>query len=366
MISNLRIGRARRLPAVPKFAPLVAALLLFVAACSDGDDAGPPEPAPATPLATRVAAAAATAAPTTAPTAAPTGTATAAPTAAPTVALTERAAAAPTPVTVTDSEGFTLSFERPPGRIISLSPGATEILFAIGAGDQVVGADQFSDYPPETEQLERVAYRDPDPEQVLALEPDLVLLATAQEPSVEHFRSLGLTVLFNGAPESLEGVLENVILLGQVTGQDSAAEQLAAEMRARIAYIAERLSGVEDGPRVFYELTSDLYSAAPESFIGGTLTLLKAQNIAAGALTPFPQLTAEALIDSNPEVILLADGVWGESLETVAARPGWDAVQAVREGRVYPVDPDTGNRPGPRIVDAIEEIAALLYPELFP
>ncbi len=117
---------------------------------------------------------------------------------------------------------------------------------------------------------------------------------------------------------------------------------------------------------VFYELSEDLYTAAPATFIGGMLELLGARNVAAGAVSPFPQLTSEAVIASDPEVILLADAEFGASAESVASRPGWSGITAVIDGRVHPVDPDLGNRPGPRIALAIEEMARLLYPDRFP
>jgi iron complex transport system substrate-binding protein len=269
------------------------------------------------------------------------------------------------PLVVTDSDGFALEFETAPQRIVSYSPGVTEILFAIGAGAQVIAADEFSDYPAETAGLEKVSYSEPDPERVLGLDPDLVIMATRQQEQVEQFRGLGLVVMFNREPDSIEGVLENIRTLGKVTGHDAEAEALIASMEARIAAVEAAIADVEAGPRVFYELSEDLFTVAPETFVGSTLTLLKASNVAAGAETAFPQLTQEALIAANPEVVLLADAEFGASPEAVAARPGWDAVDAVINGRLYPVDPDLGNRPGPRIVDALEEVARLLYPDRF-
>ena len=269
------------------------------------------------------------------------------------------------PLVVADSDGFVLEFEAAPQRIVSYSPGVTEILFAIGAGAQVIAADEFSDYPAETVDLERVSYSEPDPERVLGLDPDLVIMATRQQEQVEQFRDLGLAVMFNREPDSIEGVLENIRTLGTVTGHEADAEALIASMEARIAAVEEAIADVTAGPRVFYELSEDLFTVAPETFVGSTLTLLKASNVAAGAETAFPQLTQEALIAANPEVVLLADAEFGATPEAVAARPGWDAVDAVINGRLYPVDPDLGNRPGPRIVDALEEVARLLYPDRF-
>ena len=298
------------------------------------------------------------------PTAAPAERATPAPTEAagtPEPTTTE----APPPLVVTDSDGFELELAEPPSRIISFSPGATEILFAIGAGAQVIAADEFSDFPAETASLERVAYTAPDPERSLSLDPDLVIMATNQQQSIEQFRGLDLVVLFNREPDSVQGVLDNIALLGQVTGHQAEAEALIADMQARIDAVEEAIAGIEEGPRVFYELSDSLFTVGPNTFVGGYLTLLKASNVAHGAESPFPQLTAEALIEANPEVVLLADAAFGADPATVAARPGWDAIDAVVNGRLYPVNPDIGNRPGPRIVAAIEEVAALLYPELF-
>ncbi len=279
---------------------------------------------------------------------------------------TEAPPAAPAfPVTVTDSGGTELVFEAAPRRIISFSPAATEILFAIGAGDQVIAADEFSNYPPETAALERVRYADPDPEAALALDPDLVLFATLQEGSVEQFRDLDLRVMFNREPESIEGVLADIELLGRVTGHAEAAEALTAEMRERIAAIVDSLEDVQQGPLVFYELDDTLYTVGPDSFIGAMLTLLKARNVAEGAVSAFPQLTSEAVIAADPAVILLADAAFGASLETLRERPGWAAIEAVAGARVYPIDPDIASRPGPRIVEAIELIARALYPDRF-
>jgi iron complex transport system substrate-binding protein len=332
MRSVFRKWRAAR----PWFMVAFALFALALAACANKVDATPPTPAP-----------------TEATVATPTSTPEPTPIEVP-------------PLVVADSDGFEVEFAELPSRIISFSPGATEILFAIGAGDQVIAADQFSDFPAETADLEQVSYSAPDPERSLGLDPDLVIMATNQQESVEQFRGLGLVVLFNLEPDSVEGVLENISLLGKVTGHDEEAAALVDEMESRIEAVETALADVESGPRVFYELSDGLYTAAPQTFIGGYLSLLKASNVAAGAESPFPQLTVEALIEANPEVILLADAAFLDGgPESVSARSGWDAIDAVINGRLYPVDPDIGNRPGPRIVDAIEQVAALLYPELF-
>ena len=258
-----------------------------------------------------------------------------------------------------------VTLEAAPERIISYSPGATEILFAIEAGARVVATDEFSDFPAEVQALPKLAYSSPDPERALVLEPDLLILATQQREQVEQFRNLGMTVLFLDSAQDAGGVFGMVALLGEVTGNHQQAAELSASMLERIGAVTTALDSVEEGPLVFFELTADLYSIGEDTFVGELLMLAKARNIAAGAASSYPQLTAEAIIDAAPDVVLLADGEWGESLETVCARPGWDAIPACVDGRVHPVDGDLSGRPGPRIVDGLEQIARLLYPDRF-
>jgi iron complex transport system substrate-binding protein len=143
------------------------------------------------------------------------------------------------------------------------------------------------------------------------------------------------------------------------------AEELVADMQDRVDAVEEALADVEQGPRIFHEVDATLYTAAPDSFVGGLYKILKAQNIAAGADQPFPQLTQEVIIERDPEVIILADGGYGESPDTVRARAGWGNISAVGNDRIFVIDPDIVSRPGPRCVDALEALAAYLYPERF-
>jgi iron complex transport system substrate-binding protein len=137
-------------------------------------------------------------------------------------------------------------------------------------------------------------------------------------------------------------------------------------MQSRIDGIEDKLSSVDEGPRVFHELDPTLFTVTPEDFMGDLYERLKAQNIATSAPIAAAQLSAEAVIDGNPQVIVLADETRDVTADLVAARPGWDEIEAVQTGRIHVVDPDIMNRPGPRIVDAMETLVQLLYPELFP
>jgi iron complex transport system substrate-binding protein len=280
----------------------------------------------------------------------------------------EEAVAAPSPalfpVTVTDSNGKQLVFESPPESIVALAPSFVEVLFAIAAGDAVVAVDENTDFPPEAAAKTKLSGFEPSVEGIAALEPDLVIIFFDPGGLEEALEGLGIPVLFLASPQSVEGVFDQIELLGRATGHLEEAEALIADMRESIDAIAEKLADVQEGPRVFHEVGPELFTASDDDFVGDLYTILKAQNIAVGA-GPFPQLTEEAVIAADPEVIILAD-VPAVTPEEVKARPGWDSVSAVQNDRVFAVDPDIVSRNGPRLVDGLEELARLLYPDRFP
>lgn len=269
------------------------------------------------------------------------------------------------PVTLRDGGGSDVTIPAAPKRIVSYSPAATEVLFAIGADKEVVGADRFSNYPPEVKAIATLEYSKPSAEPVLALKADLVIMAGQQSAQVPQFRQVGLRVLHLVEPNDLPGVLAQIELLGKATGHMTEASTLTSAMRRRIDAVTGRLASVSAGPKVFYELSPDGYTVGPNSFLGGLLKLVKAGNVAEGTTNAFPQINLEAIVAANPEVIILADtGEYGgQGPETVRSRPGWANLKAVRDGRIYGVDADLFSRPGPRIVDALDELARLLYPD---
>jgi iron complex transport system substrate-binding protein len=270
------------------------------------------------------------------------------------------------PLSVPTSDGRSVTLARAPERIVSLSPGNTEILFAIDAGSAVVGVDRFSDFPEQVKALPRIDYSNPNVEALAALRPDLVLASGRQRMLVPTFEQAGFKVVPLEEPSTVAGVLERIRLMGRMVDRIGPAEELAGRMQERVTAVTERVKGVSGGPRVYHEIDPKLFSAAPSSFVGDIYTLLKAQNIAAGASSPFPQLTAEAIIQADPEVIVLGDGLFpGGTPEEVKRRPGWSVISAVRTNRVYPVDDNTVSRPSPRVVEGLEQIAKLLYPDLF-
>lgn len=274
------------------------------------------------------------------------------------------------PITVTDSSNTQVVFNQAPKRIISYSPAATEVLFAVGAGSQVVAVDKFSNYPKDTDALPKVEYSKPAPEPAVALSPDLVIMATRQEGQVPQFRALGLTVMLLKEPSDLAGVLDQIRLIGRITGHASDGEQLAASMQQRIDAVKAKVATLPAGPspKVFYELTADGFTVGPNSFIGSLLQTAKLTNVADKTSGDFPQVSAEVVIAANPDTILLADGnadTGGkESPATVKARPGWANLNAVKNDRVYVINADIFNRPGPRVVDGLEQLVKLCYPGL--
>ncbi len=270
------------------------------------------------------------------------------------------------PRTLTDASKQQLTLAAQPQRIVSMSPGATETLFAIGAGPRVIAVDQFSDFPLDsTRSLTRVDYSRPSPEQVIALRPDLVLMSGRQRDQVQRFRDLGVPVLYIGEPPTLDGVFEHMLLVANATGDDERAAAVVGALRARVEAVRSRIADVATGPVVFYELSPSLHTAGPNSFIGSLLTTLKGRNVAT-TRTPFPQLSNEALLAADPEVILLADADSAKlDAAIVGARPGWAGISAVINGRVHVLDGDIASRPGPRIVDALEVIARVFYPDRF-
>lgn len=229
-----------------------------------------------------------------------------------------------------------------------------------------MAVDEFSDYPPPARQLPKLSYSNVDLEQVVALAPELVIVATHQRRVLPELDRLQVPNLFLTEAQTLDSLLARVVRMGEMTGRRAEAEALASEMRRRIETVAARLEGTR-GPTVFYELGPELFTVAPETFIGDMLSRLKLKNVAAGAAGSFPRLSQEQVLASDPEVILLGDAQIGENAATVAARPGWQGVRAVRTGRIIAVaDRDIVHRPGPRVVEGLEMLARALYPERFP
>lgn len=266
------------------------------------------------------------------------------------------------PVTVTDTAGNTVTLDAPPTKIASLDAAHTEILYAIGAGDQIAAADNFSDCPAAAASLPKLDSFTPSLEAVTALQPDLVVLF--YDPGgdfVTGLQATGVGVLLLETPPNVIGAYDDIELLGKATGHLEAAQQLVTVMGDEVHAIEQSIAN-EAPPKVFHELDSLYYTVGEGSFVDDLYTILGADNIGHGTGQAGPQLSSEAIIAANPDVIILADQDFGESPDTVAARPGWSNINAVKNDRVYGVDANIVSRPGPRIVDALRALMAALYP----
>jgi len=259
------------------------------------------------------------------------------------------------PVTISSDAGeFTL--QEPPERIVSLSPSATEILFAIGAGEQVVAVDEQSTYPEEAPVTDLSGF-EPNVEAVTGYEPDLVVISNDANDLVASLTELDIPVLVNPAPADIESGYAGMAELGIATGHvDETAEEIS-RIRSEVE------SALEEGPqepvRVYHEIDDTFYSASSNGFIGSVYAELGATNIADEADTDgtgFPQLTEEAVIEADPELIVITDQV-GYTPQDVAQRPGWDEVTAVQEDNVVTVDADLASRWGPRLPQFVSTAA---------
>ena len=249
------------------------------------------------------------------------------------------------------------------GRIVSISPTGTEILFAIGAGERVVAVDQFSYYPPEAPVTDLDGWN-PNLEAIASYEPDLVVLQTNGD-LIAGLEALGIAVLAHDAPSVFDDVYAQIAQFGDVTGQADEAAQLAADMQAEIA---DLIAAAPDatGLTYYHELDNTLYSVTSGTFIGQVYGLFGLDNVADpadadGSHFGYPQLSDEYLVDADPDLIFLADTLCcGQNAETVAARPGWNQLSAVQEGRVVELSDDIVSRWGPRLVDFIAAISDAL------
>ena len=266
------------------------------------------------------------------------------------------------PVTITTPAGKVTVSKRPQ-RIVSLSPTATETLFAIGAGRQVIAVDDQSDHPRSAPRTSLSGFT-PNVEAIAAYRPDLVVVAYDPKGLSGALRRLGITVIHHDGARTIKGAYQQIRQLGVVTGHGPEATRLVRTMRSRIDRIIAKARPTASRLSVYHELTPDLYSATSKSFVGRVYAALGLRNIADAADsvgTGYPQLSQEYVVSANPDLIVLADTVCcGQKPSTVAARPGWDRISAVRTGSVVRVHDAIASRWGPRLVNFFRAMSAAL------
>jgi len=264
------------------------------------------------------------------------------------------------PVTV-EADNGSVTIEQLPEAIVSLSSTATEMLFAIGAGDQLVAVDDQSNFPVEAPVTELSGFT-PNIEAILAHQPDLVVIGYEPGDLVASLEAAGVPVVFHNAALTLEDTYRQIQSLGVATGHESESLGLNESIESELAAIADGTSDVPDGTTYYHELDNTFYTATSSTFFGQIYGMFGLENIADpadgdGSAFGYPQLSSEYIVSADPDLIFLADVLYGESAETVAARPGWDVLTAVREGNVVELDSDIASRWGPRIVDFAQGVA---------
>jgi iron complex transport system substrate-binding protein len=273
--------------------------------------------------------------------------------------------AAPTgmfPASITTAIGVVHVRSRP-AAIVSRAPATTEMLYAIGAGSQVKAVDSNSDYPPRTPKTKLNGFQ-PNLEAIVAYKPDLVVVSENVSGLAKHLAAFSIPVLYLPAPTGLSGVYSELDQLGLATGHLSQAEHQDAALRGQIQQVIASVPKHAKPLTYYYELGQDYYSVTSSTFVGSMLAMLGMKSIAdtatgAASSGGYPQLSPEFIVKANPDYVILADTVCcHQDAATVASRPGWSGLAAVKEGHVIPLNDDIASRWGPRIVDLLRTVAA--------
>jgi iron complex transport system substrate-binding protein len=266
--------------------------------------------------------------------------------------------AAAFPVTI-DAANGSITLDAQPTKIVSISPTATEMLFAIGAGAQVTAADSYSNYPADAPTTDLSAF-EPNVEAIAAYEPDLVVYASDPGDLQKSLDKLHIPALMEPAAVSMDDVYAQMEQLGEATGHVDEATTQNDELRSKITSIVDGIGDAGNGMSYYYELDDTFYSVTSETFIGNVLGQLGLTNIAdeaTGASSGYPQLSAEYIVQEDPSLILLADTkCCGQTAAKVAKRPGWQDLSAVGDGGVIELDDDIASRWGPRIADLLQQV----------
>lgn len=278
---------------------------------------------------------------------------------------------APEPISFLDGFGREVSIPEPAQRVVSLAPSSTELLFAVGAGLQVVGRDELSDYPTVAIEVASIGttYGELNVEAIVALEPDLVLAAMINSPEhVQALEDLGIVVFVLPNPMGMDELYDVIEMTGKLTDHETESEDLVDELEIRVETVIAALAGAEPVP-VFYEVDGTdpnaPWTTGPGTFQDVLLNLAGGENIASD-IEFWGQLSLEEIVSRDPAVIVFSEGPWVTTTpESFVERPGWGEITAVVNGDVYGIDANWIDRPGPRYVDALEALAKVLHPELF-
>ena len=274
------------------------------------------------------------------------------------------------PITITDDLGRIVVLKTESQRIVSLAPSNTEILFYLGLGDRVVGDTTYCDYPEEAKLITKIGgFEDPSLEKIVALKPDLVLATDMHQPLLKGLEDAGLNVLVLN-PHTIEGILADIQFVGSAAGVEDKAADLTKGLKNRVEAVSTKATNVPENQRliVYYEMWYEpLMSIGKDSLIGQMIKLAGGINITADSIEQYPQLSAEVILERNPQVMINSYGMDSKEITPaeIESRKGWKEISFVKNNRIYTIDSDLLTLPGPRIVDGLEAMAALLYPDVF-
>lgn len=272
------------------------------------------------------------------------------------------------PMTFTDDLGREVVLDGIPGSIVSVSPANTEILFALGLGDKVVGVTEYCDYPAEALKKEKIGtFTTPNLEAILALDPDLVLATGGvQADQLDRMQELGLTV-YAVNPVTFDQTVATILEIGELTGAEARAWEIVSDMNSRAVDVARRVAEAEkeglERPRVFYEIFYDngVWTAGRGGIISDLIRLAGGENIGDADTSEYYEFSVERLLAEDPQVYLVGSGSMFKPGD-ITARSGWERMDAVRNGRVYVIEENLVYRSGPRLIEGLEAIHAALYP----
>ena len=274
------------------------------------------------------------------------------------------------PVTIKDATDEDVVIEEKPEKMVSLMPSNTEIAFELGLGDEIIGVTDNDTYPEEVSEKEKVGGMEFNVEKIISLKPDLVLahggsMGMSSE-GLGQLKDAGITVLVVNDSKTFADVYASIEMIGKATGTVEEAEKLVNDMKSKVEEIQEKSAAVkeEDMKKVYVEVDPSLYTVGKNTFMDEMLTMIKAENIVKEE--GWPQLNQEAIIEANPDVIITTYGYYVENaVEQVLGREGWQDINAIKNKQVVDVHSDKVTRPGPRLVEGVEELAKAVYPDIF-
>lgn len=275
-------------------------------------------------------------------------------------------------ISLVDGLDREVTLESPATSIVSLAPSNTELLYAVGAGENVVGRDAFSDYPAEAVDLPDIGggFSEYNLELLVSLEPDLVLAAEINTAElVQSIEDLGITVFYISNPIDFDDLYTTIENVGKLTGHAAEAQVLIEESKERVLAVETAVAEVAEIPTVFYELDATdptkPYTPGAGTFYSTIISMAGGTNVGDAIPSAWAQISLEELLIQDPDFILLGDAMWGITPESVGEREGWDTLTAVKAGNVLPFDDNLLARPGPRLVEGLEALALILHPEVF-